>query len=715
MAVFTQEKDLHRLARLWNVQWTYEDVTGREREASPDALLRTLQVLGAEIQHHDDAADAVRSRRQSLWRQVLPPVVTAWEGHVPVILVRLPIKEISARFHWRLEFESGEPFEHSGRLADLLTWRQRQVHGTTYVVKRLPVHHQLPWGYHRLTLETPDRQTETLLLAAPRKAYGAWLEPQDRLWGVFMPLYSLHHRGRPGAGDFRDLKALMEWVGRQGGSLVATLPLLASLWELIDDPSPYAPASRLFWNEFYIDLGQVPELKQDPTVAANLSSDLVSGDGGRLQETVDYRRQMAAKRRVLERLAASFFQSDTPRRHALEELCRDHPELDAFARFRAVGEQQQRTWPQWPERLRNGVIRPGDYQQDTYRYHLYTQWQAQEQIQSLAQKAADSRLLWYLDFPLGVNRAGFDVWRWPEVFALEASGGAPPDSFFTKGQNWAFPPLHPERLRAQGYQYFILALRRHLRYARVLRMDHVMSLQRLYWVPDGMDARDGVYVRYPREELFAVLSLESHRHQASIIGENLGTVPPGLNLAMRRHRVGDMYVVQYELKPDPDQPMREVPDTAVASLNTHDMPPFAAYWTGLDIDDRRALGLLDDRGAEKELESRAELRRILVDLWRRHGVLGDETSQKTMNTEAALQACLAMLADSDAPILLVNLEDLWLETRPQNVPGTSTERPNWRRLARFSFEEFAQSPAVLDILHRINHARRKSKRPPADS
>jgi 4-alpha-glucanotransferase len=279
--------------------------------------------------------------------------------------------------------------------------------------------------------------------------------------------------------------------------------------------------------------------------------------------------------------------------------------------------------------------------------------------------------------------------------------GAPPDAFFTRGQAWGFPPLHPERAREQGHRHLIACLRHHLEQAGALRIDHIMGLHRLFWVPKGMEPRDGVYVRYPAEELYSILCLESHRHRSLIVGENLGTVPAYVNRALARHGILGMYVAQYATTAKVAMALRPVPSRSVASINTHDMPPFAAFWRGLDIGDRRALGLLTQRGAERERQRRQALKRSLVSFLRRQGWLRGSASAFSV-----LRACLAHLAASPARLLLVNLEDLWLETKPQNVPGTVDERPNWRRKARHSLEALCQMPQVADTLREIDRLRR---------
>ena len=210
------------------------------------------------------------------------------------------------------------------------------------------------------------------------------------------------------------------------------------------------------------------------------------------------------------------------------------------------------------------------------------------------------------------------------AFATGASVGCPPDLVFTKGQNWGFPPLHPDRQREDGYTYLIASFRNHLRYANALRIDHVMGLHRLFWIPDNAEAKYGAYVATPADEIYAILSVESHRRKAWLVGEDLGTVPPAVESAMNRHAVAGMYVVQYELRPEPAMPLRPVPATTVASVNTHDMPPFAAFWSGIDLADRQSMGLLDGDALHVETASRSAQKEALVHFLKGEGKIPAE-------------------------------------------------------------------------------------------
>jgi len=301
----------------------------------------------------------------------------------------------------------------------------------------------------------------------------------------------------------------------------------------------------------------------------------------------------------------------------------------------------------------------------------------------------------YLDLPLGVHPDGYDVWADRASFALDVAAGAPPDSFFTAGQNWGFAPLHAERIRENGYAYLRACLAHHLEAASTLRIDHVMSLHRLFWIPSGMETKDGVYVRYKAEEMYAVLTLASMRHRSMLVGEDLGLVPPPVRPAMRRHGVLGMHVVQYELRPDAANPLDPPRPDAVASLNTHDMPPFAAWLEGLDITDREDLGLLDTSQAAWDRGIRGAQRRALLTFLRRQGLPAEDT------LDSLLFFTLVHLRRQPAPLLLVNVEDLWLETSPQNVPGTALERPNWRRKLRYPLQRFRTGAEVMGRLRAV--------------
>jgi 4-alpha-glucanotransferase len=497
------------------------------------------------------------------------------------------------------------------------------------------------------------------------------------------------------------LAALARFAGDMGAHVVATLPMLANFLDEPFNPSPYAPVTRLFWNEFYLDLTTIPEFSACSAARHLAESAEVRGelDALRRQPLVDYRGIMALKRRVIEALLDFLLKQAPERRDSLEQYVAEHPSLRDYAAFRARVERERRTWHNWEKPDRSGVLRPSDYDEAAQSYHMYVQWLCDSQARRLREESERNHTGLYLDFPLGVNRDGYDVWRERDLFALDVSVGAPPDGLFVKGQNWGFPPLQPEIVRTQGYRYYRDCLRHHMTCARMLRIDHVIGLHRAFWVPHGFTAAEGLYVHQPAEEYYAVLSLESHRHRVHIVGENLGTVPTYVNQALARHRILGMHVGQFGVSTDPTRALEPVPAHTVAALDTHDTATFMSFWLGADIDDRRALGLLNDEQAAQERNVRCGQRQALVAFLRSIGRLGDDEAPP-----AVLKGWLSHLSEG-AEFLLINLEDLWLETAPQNVPGTWQERPNWQRKARFTIEQIRGMPELLDLLKTIRDIR----------
>lgn len=688
-----EREDLLALAGLYGVQTSYHDAMGNHVEAGPDSLLGVLRALQAPVESLADVAEALRERQEEIRRRLVEPVIVAWDGHAPSIELR-PGTKASGSLAYHLDLEGGE------RRAQVMHLDSLPATGSAEGGRRLALPEPLPAGYHRLTVELDGRTAESLVISAPTRCYSDHSGP---LWGVFLPLYALRTSRSWGAGDFSDLETLAEWTAGLGGGMVATLPLLAAFLDEPFEPSPYAPASRLFWNELYVDPRRLPEMEDCPPARRLVEAHdfLREVEVLRAAPRVDYARLMALKRRVLEELAQRFFSRPGDREAEFERFVAAKPGLADYAAFRAVGDRRGESWQCWPERLREGTLAPADYDEEDRRYYLWTQWAAEQQVAAMAQGARRRGPGLYLDLPLGVHGSAYDVWRERDLFAREASAGAPPDAFFTKGQNWGFPPLQPDRLRERGYDHLIAGLRHHLTHAGILRIDHVMQLHRLFWIPNGMDAAQGVYVRYPAEELYAVLSVESHRNRATIVGENLGTVPPEVYAAMDRHGVLGMYVVQYELQPG-SQGLREPPAQCVASLNTHDMPTFQAFWQGKDVDDLQSLGFFTPEQAYQERERRAGIRRGMEE-----ALPPAERGRGSATQEALLRDRLDHLAVSPARMVLVNLEDLWHETEPQNVPGTSIERPNWQRKARFSFEEFSTRADVVEPLQRMDELRKQ--------
>jgi 4-alpha-glucanotransferase len=582
---------------------------------------------------------------------------------------------------------------------------REEIEGTEYVRLRLgmPPSGRWPAGYHTLRLGAGGRTATSMLISAPMRVHAA---PSPRSWGVFIPLYALHSARSWGPGDLTDLRALVEWAAGLGGDVVGTLPLLAAFLDAPFEPSPYSPASRLFWNELYLDPTGLPGFERSAEARRVVGS---AGfrrrlDALRSAPLVDYREAAALRRRVLEILARDLFAGRaTGEREALEAFRRANPAVEDYARFRAACRRHGAGWSTWPRAEREGVLPEDGGDEAERRYHLFVQWAAREQMDALATAAERRGSRLYFDLPLGVHPEGYDVWRHREAFVSGASAGAPPDFFFGSGQNWGFPPIHPDGERERGYPYFRACIENLFRPAGVARIDHVMGLHRIFMIPWGLTPGDGVYVRYRPEELYAMLALESRRHATAVVGEDLGTVPAPVRTAMRRHGIHRSFVLEFELKPNKRRAVRRPPPLSTATIGTHDTPTFAAFWRGRDVRLRLAQGWISHEHAARELARRDRTRRAVVEYLRGRGSLRGGT--RVPSDSAVLRALLEELAGSDAAMLVVALEDLWLEPRPQNVPGTTDLFPNWRRPARYSLEEFSTRRSLTEPLSRVDGLR----------
>jgi 4-alpha-glucanotransferase len=686
--VSDERQALRELARLYGVQESYENVFGKRVQAGIDSTIAVLRAMGAPMASIGDAPGALRARNDELARRRLEPVIVAWDGRLSRVEMRAPTSERGRETRFAVTREGEEPTRW-----DVGTPVATDPAEAGFEPVGLPIGHRLPIGRHDLWVETPGGDPiRALVLSAPRRCP----QPDGRWWGVFAPLYALRVEDDWGVGSFSELAAFRGWIDDLGGSVAATLPLFAQfLDEPMVEPSPYSPASRLFWNETYIDVGRAPGLDACEEAREALDDPSFGEQIARLRknELTDHPAVAAAKRRVLDPLAQQAFRGTPP--NGLTEFAAN-PRTADYARFRAEVERRGAWWGAWPRTERGGSLSGSALDDDRARYHLFVQWVASQQLSEAAGHAGAAGGL-MLDLPIGVNGAGYDVWRERDSFVPEVAAGAPPDAFWSQGQDWGAPPPHPHGAREAGYRYHDEVFRTLFRYAAVARIDHVIGLHRLYWVPRGASPKDGVYVRYRAQEWYALLSIAADETGAVVVGEDLGTVPGYVRPAMKAHGLLRTYVAQREAG---NAGLPEPPAESVAALNTHDMPTWAGFWRGTDVPLREELGLIDHSQAELILEARRGVRGALPASL--PGLLADPDGE---DPRASLEASLERLAASPAAIVMASLGDLLLEADPQNVPGTGPERLNWRRRYPWTLEEIQRRPDIASTLARIHRAR----------
>lgn len=694
---------LHELASRWGVQAGYWDVDGRWHDVDPDALIVVLAELGAPVRSPDDAAAAITDHTRTLVDQPVEPVMVAPPGGTLGFVLRLP-SHVRGTLRVDVSTEDGGVASAEVSVDDVEPYDGGEVDGRPYAIRWIDSGIAIPVGYHRAVVQVAGTESESLVLAPP----SGLPQPSGRSWGVFVPTYAIVPSGRPGrehlgVAHLGHLDEVGRRIGPLGGSIVSTLPLLATYLDDPCDPSPYSPVSRRWWGELHLDPTALPGIDESPAGQAFLSSRRVGDAAAALAKAplVDHTLSASLVRDLLDAVVGDLASSRGPVARAVADFGGAHRELGRYARFRAMVEQRGVA----------GLVAasdtpPDDLDPAVVARHRYAQYAAEVQLASLASSYRRRNQLLALDLPLGSNPDGFDVWADPDAYARAATG-APPDALFSGGQNWGFPPPHPIESRARGHRDFVAAIRHHLRHAGLLRIDHLMSLERLWWIPDGFSATQGVYVRYPSDELMAIVAIEAQRAAAVVVGENLGTVTDDINAAMERWGMLGMYELQFEPGParQTGRLRRPGPHT-VASLHTHDMPTFAGWWRGADLEVSAELGLVEPESLPAAHDVRADETATLS------GSLGADLGRDVpVEVEPTAAAALEWLGRTDAAVVLADLEDLWLEPAPQNVPGTSSdERPNWRRRLALPLDEAFADDITAPLLA-LDHARRSDPLP----
>ena len=526
--------------------------------------------------------------------------------------------------------------------------------GTLRVARRLPL------GYHRLTVEAAGTRETCTVIAAPLRAYRR--PGSHRSWGVGTHLAALRSARSRSLGDLRDLESLCGWVTARGGDLVTVLPLSPTFNATPPEPSPYSPVSRLFWSELILDLEDGHRPAPPPA-------------------SLDVRRADAEVRAALAGRAA-------PNPATVDD------ELARYARFRGAQARYGRNWRDWPSAARAGNLGPDDVAAAEERFHLVTQTLVRKQLHALRQRLERDGMRLGLDLAVGVHPDGYDPWSRQSLFGEGMSVGAPPDLGFPSGQDWGFSPVLPEASRREGHRYLAASIAHQAELAGVLRVDHIMAWTRLYWIPHSFGLDQGTYVSYPAEELFAILTLESSRGRCEVVGENLGNVPPEIDEALPRHRIRGMYLAQFQASKDPKVAAPTAADMAL--VGTHDTPTFAGWLAGTDIAERERYGLLAAASvpAVREERTRATAR------------LARRLKRSVTEPRELLGELLEWLGRSRSPLVVPWLEDLWLEDRGVNLPGTpSSLRPNWQGPMRKLLDEVFSDAEIDALIRRLSRAR----------
>lgn len=676
---------LSRLAALHGVATSYSPSPDRTVAVSDTAIVAALAALDVDASTPQAVRAALVARERELRERLLPPTVVCWGGQAPGALAGLP-----EGTRLRIETEQGELRSTAEQL--------------------------LP-GVHALHATAPDGRTvDAHLVVAPSRLPA----PPGRAHGLLVQLYSLLSRRSWGMGDLGDLAELTAWAGRAlGAGFVQVNPLHAAVPGHPTDPSPYRPSSRRYPDPVHLRVEDIPEyvyVEDRDRVRALLDR------GARLRESVldkgeliDRDAVWEAKREALELVRAVPL---GPGRRAAycDFLAEEGEALEDHATWCALAEVYGSDWHRWPAGLRDprspATARARAELMDRVDFHSHLAWLTDAQLAAAQRSARDAGMPIGLvhDLAVGVHPGGADAWAQQEYFAAGMSVGAPPDAFNARGQDWGLPPWRPDRLAASGYAPYRGLLRALFRHAGALRIDHVMGLFRLWWVPLGQAPTEGTYVRHDAEAMLAILVLEASRAGALVIGEDLGTVEPGVREALNERGVLGTSVLWFERDWDgtgvPLPPERWRAD-CLATATTHDLPPTASRLTGDHVELRDRLGLLARPLDEERAEAAADTSQWLALLSRLGLLRGASGGLSSSSEEAEIQALHRFLLRTPARMIGLWLPDAVGDRRPQNLPGTWDQYPNWRLPIAdadgrpVSLEDLAASPrlhALVDVV-----------------
>lgn len=718
---------IERLARLRGIGDAYHDYRGELRYFSLETKLGLLKAMGCRVDEPAALALELSQAEVARWRKFLPPVAAARGGRVGVD-INVTAREFGSALLWSLRLEDGSRRDGATSTADCPEIWRGEVEGSWITRRRFELPADLPPGYHQLEAKIAGGTADSclLIIAAPRCYEPAPVIAGRRLWGIAVQLYTLRSRDNWGIGDFNDLQKLIRWVAEQGAGFIGLNPLHALAPADPDRSSPYSASSRHFLNVLYIAVPLVAEFQDcamarermaDPEVTRRLSE-------LRGRELVDYRGVADLKFEILALLYRDFrdrhlaFETERARDFrafvaAGGDLLRMHARFDALDRYFRATLGAASGWLSWPEEFRdvNGgaAARFAAAHPAEVEFYAYLQWLAHEQLcgaQALARELGMPIGL-YGDYAVGANPSGSETWVDQQSFCKGAEIGAPPDPLALKGQGWGIPPQDPSAMLAQRLQGFATLIRNNMRYYGAMRLDHVMALFRLWWVPAGFLPSEGAYVHYPLQQLLTVLSLESARSACLVVGEDLGVVPDEMRRAMPECGLYHYKVLLFEKDGGrfrrPDEYVRH----ALATVTTHDMPTLRSYWDGLDIELRRRLNLYpSEEIASGVVREREHDRELLLGALQEQGLkpAHPETPFGAFTAELA-HALHLYLARSAAALAALQIEDLLGETLPVNVPGTDKEYPNWQRKLSVDIEDLAARADLAAQFGEIRRAR----------
>lgn len=706
---------LKKVADRFGVSTYYFDVWNKKREVPRDTLYEIILSMSQShvgeinlksILEEPNANEIEICNLISLLNEI---------PHFRIIFLNNPDKKIE----WSILTEDSRYLEGYLRSEDIHEFGKKD--SDKNIVLDVPIPIPMKYGYHSLVVRYGSREFQKMIIYAPPHCYvNDNIFNGGKAYGLNVQLYSLRSKENMGIGDFGDVRRLAEALEGSPIRILGFNPLLSLFphdpWHV----SPYSPSSRLFLNPMYLGISDMKEIVEDDKLSSYLNK--IIADGGLLQIKGDIFVRYEDIWPLKEGLFFVSYQ-DFLERHLSKgtilgqefELYRRKRKelLTNFSLFVALNryfkqEMGLYSWNQWPKEYQDpksaNVTEWAQQHRNECEFYEYLFWLAERAFDNTRSYAKEKGMCFYLDLPVGVSGSGFETWYWNSFFSKGMSIGAPPDEFNPNGQDWGLPPLNPLVLRAD-FRPFIETIRFNMEKADILRIDHIMGLMRLFWVPEGKGPERGAYVLYPMDEMFSILCLESHRNKCMVIGEDLGTVPDEVRETMARKRIFSSSVLIFEKEGAKYKRPAQYKEFSVASITTHDLPTLRGFWELHDIITREKIGLFSSSETrEKYIELRKSDKTELIAMLEAEGLIEDAIDKTEILVEfsdkinKAIHMCLII---AKSKIVMFQFEDIIGEIDQKNLPGTVTEYPNWRKKLPLDIEQLLKHDFFLWLLAEI--------------
>lgn len=725
---------LDRLAQLAGIEDGWWDFFGNWRPVSPETKRAFLAAMGFKVGTEPELFASLAELDTRPWRRWLEPVAVLEEGWAEAaVTLTLPSSHDKHMLDWVLEDELGS--RHGGRFqVDTLAWiEERWLDGILvkrwrFVLPGLP-----PIGYHQLRLTAADGSGAAMqVIVAPARCHlPAAVTQGAGAWGLATQVYALRSDSDWGVGTYKALEDVAAGAARLGAATIGINPLHALFPAQPEKFSPYAPSSRRFLNIAYLDVEAVPEFRECLEAKRMFASPGFQANLARVRgyPMVEYEDVARLTRPMLELLyrwfRAEHLEPGDVRGQDFRDFQREGGRTaELFCTFEALHERFLKEglgyWRQWPEHYRHPasaeIARFTEANRERVEFFWWLQFLADRQLGAAHQaaKANGAGIGLYRDLGVGIAGDGAEAWLEQDNLSLGVSVGAPPDPLALKGQDWGLIPFNPLALREAAYAPFIGVMRANMRHAGALRLDHAMALQRLYWVPPGAGADEGAYVRYPVDDLFRLVALESRRNRCLIIGEDLGTVPEGFRERMDRMAMFAYRVMVFEQKDGRFKAPGEFDANALSIFATHDLPSARGYWNGSDIGRREKLDLYPRPGmGDEERAARQGDREKLVRAFAAEGLLpADFPAHGPLSDSDAAQLSQAahlFLARARSRLMMVQIEDILALDSQMNLPGTTDQHPNWRRRFPIDVSLVLADPRLVALADCLKEGRGNSE------